>query len=151
MSKTKKLSPSMIDITNKPEVYREATAAGSIKLKRETIQLINKGEIEKGDPISTAKISGILAAKNTSHLIPLCHPLPITYVNVDIVIRGERVEVASTVKTTAKTGVEMEALTATAMALLTIWDMTKKYEKDEQGQYKTTIIENIRVVKKIKR
>jgi len=151
MAKIKKSAPSMVDITPKPEVYREATAVGVIRLKPGTIQLIKKGGIEKGDPLSTAKISGILAAKNTSHLIPLCHPLPITHVNINTVIHGNQVEVESTVKTTAKTGVEMEALAATAIAILTMWDMVKQYEKDKQGQYPTTLIENIKVVKKVKR
>jgi len=140
----------MVDITAKPGVYREAKARGQIKLNPNTIKLIKAGKIEKGDPLSTAKIAGTLAAKNTSHLIPLCHPLPITSVEISTKTSNDMVEVEAIVKTTAKTGVEMEALAAATMALLTIWDMTKQYEKDEQGQYPSTSIENIRVVKKIK-
>jgi len=150
VSKIKRTTPSMVDITAKPEVYREATAQGQIKLNPNTIKLIKAGKIEKGDPLSTAKIAGTLAAKNTSGLIPLCHPLPITSVEIDTKTFNDMVEVKAVVKTTAKTGVEMEALVAAAMALLTIWDMTKQYEKDEQGQYPSTSIENIRVFKKIK-
>jgi cyclic pyranopterin phosphate synthase len=141
----------MVDISDKPKVFREATATGTIKLKPETIRLINKGKIAKGDPSYTAKIAGILAAKKTSTLIPLCHPLPITNVKVEIKVLDEStVRVASTVKTKAQTGVEIEALVATAVSLLTIWDMVKQYEKDVEGQYPFTVIENIRVVKKIK-
>lgn len=150
MSKIRRTTPSMVDITAKPEVYREATARGQIKLNPNTIKLIKAGKIEKGDPLSTAKIAGTLAAKNTSYLIPLCHPLPITSVEIDTKTFNDMVEVKAIVKTTAKTGVEMEALVAATVALLTIWDMTKQYEKDEQGQYPSTSIENIRVVKKIK-
>jgi len=141
----------MVDISDKPKVFREATATGTIKLKPETIRLINKGKIAKGDPLYTAKIAGILAAKKTSTLIPLCHPLPLTNVEVEIkVLDKSTVQVASTVKTKAQTGVEMEALVATAVSLLTIWDMVKQYEKNAEGQYPSTVIENIRVVKKIK-
>ena len=141
----------MVDISDKSKVFREATAIGTIKLKPETIRLINKGKIAKGDPLYTAKIAGILAAKKTSTLIPLCHPLPLTNVEVEIkVLDKSTVQVTSTVKTKAQTGVEMEALVATAVSLLTIWDMVKQYEKDAEGQYPFTVIENIRVVKKIK-
>ncbi len=142
---------SMIDITAKPEVHREATAKGQIKLKPETIQRIKQGKIEKGDPFTIAKTAAILAAKNTCSLIPLCHPLPLTNVNVELRVSGDVfVEAEATVKTKAQTGVEMEALAAVSVALLTIWDMTKQYEKNEKGQYPSTTIENIHVVRKIK-
>ncbi len=141
----------MVDISDKRQVYRKATATGTIRLKTETIGLVREGKIAKGDPIYTAKIAGILAAKKTSALIPLCHPLPLTNVEVEIKILDEsKVQVTSTVRAKAQTGVEMEALAATSVSLLTIWDMVKQYEKDEKGQYPTTVIENIRVVKKIK-
>ena len=142
---------SMVDITGKPEVYREATATGIIKLRPETVGLIKQNKIEKGNPIEIAKIAGILAAKNTCNLIPLCHPLPLTNVRVEIRIEDkETLRVTTTVKTHAQTGVEMEALVGTATALLTIWDMVKTYEKNEFGQYPYTVIEGIRVVKKLK-
>lgn len=141
----------MVDVTAKPEVHREATARGTLKLKSETIELIKQGKVEKGDPFYAAKIAGVLAAKNTSSLIPLCHPLPLTDVKVDIeMVDDSSVQVEATVKTRAQTGVEMEALVAASMALLTIWDMTKQYEKDDQGQYPHTLIQNIRVVRKVK-
>lgn len=141
----------MVDITGKPKVCREATATGKIKLKPETISLIKSGRVEKGDPIYTAKIAGVLAAKETSTLIPFCHPLPLTNVKVEIQILNEStIQVFSTVKTEAQTGVEMEALVATTISLLTIWDMVKQYEKDAEGQYPSTFIEDICVVKKVK-
>jgi cyclic pyranopterin phosphate synthase len=143
---------SMVDVTSKSEVYREAKAKGTIKLKPETIQLIREGKIEKGDPFEVAKVAGILAAKNTSTLIPLCHPLPLTGVKVKLkIIDGSNVEAEATVKTRAQTGVEMEALAAAATALLTVWDMTKQYEKDEDGQYPSTSIQDLQVVNKVKR
>ena len=142
----------MVDVSDKPEVLREATATGTIKLKPETIRLIKEAKIAKGDALSTAKVAGILAAKKTSTLIPLCHPLPLTKVQVEArVLDKSTVQVTATVKTKAQTGVEMEALTATALGLLTIWDMVKQYEKNKEGQYPTTTIENMHVVKKIKK
>jgi cyclic pyranopterin phosphate synthase len=141
----------MVDVSSKAEVFREATATGSIKLKPETIGLVQAEKIAKGNPLYTAKIAGILAAKRTSDLIPLCHPLPLTNVEVDVKISDKTtVSATATVKTKAQTGVEMEALTAVSMALLTVWDMTKQYEKDAAGQYPSTAIENIHVVKKYK-
>jgi cyclic pyranopterin phosphate synthase len=141
---------SMVDVTAKPEVYREAKAKGTIKLKPETIQLIRAGKIEKGDPFEVAKVAGILAAKNTSSSIPLCHPLPLTGVEVKLKIVNDSVEAETTVKTKAQTGVEMEALVAATTALLTVWDMTKQYEKDANGQYPSTSIQDLHVVNKMK-
>ncbi len=145
------LKLAMVDVSSKAEVFREATATGSIKLKSETIGLVQSGKIAKGDPLYTAKIAGVLAAKRTSDLIPLCHPLPLTNVEVEVKVSDDRTVMATaTVKTKAQTGVEMEALTAVSMALLTVWDMTKQYEKDAGGQYPSTSIDNIHVVKKFK-
>jgi len=142
----------MVDISKKLEVYREATATGTLKLRTETVRLIRDGKIAKGDPLYMAKVAGILAAKNTSNLIPLCHPLPLTNVEIKTeIIDDFTVKITSTVKTKAQTGVEMEALVATAISLLTIWDMVKQYEKDAEGQYPLTLIENIRVIKKLKK
>jgi len=142
----------MVDVSAKPEIFRQATATGNIRLRPETVKLIKDGRVAKGDPLQTAKTAGILAAKRTSDMIPLCHPLPLT--NVEIVtniVDKTTVQVTSTVKTKAQTGVEMEALTATAISLLTVWDMVKQYEKDAEGQYPTTRIENIKVIRKLKR
>src|SRR5271169_1185477 len=141
----------MVDVSGKAEIFREATATGTIKLKVETVNLVTTGKIAKGDPLFTAKIAGVLAAKKTSDLIPLCHPLPLTNVEVDVRVSDKSaVQVTATVKTKAQTGVEMEALTAVSVALLTVWDMTKQYEKDAAGQYPSTTIENIHVVRKFK-
>jgi len=141
----------MVDVSRKTEIFREATATGTIKLKPETVNLIREGKIAKGDPLYTAKIAGILAAKKTSSLVPLCHPLPLTSVEVEGKIKDKTtVEVTATAKAKAQTGVEMEALVATSVGLLAIWDMVKQYEKDANGQYPTTAIENIRVVRKFK-
>jgi cyclic pyranopterin phosphate synthase len=141
----------MVDVSDKPEINRQATAAGTIKLKPDTIRLIQQGKTAKGDPLYTAKIAGILAAKRTSTVIPLCHPLPLTKVEIDAkILNDTTVQVTAAVKTKAQTGVEMEALTAVATSLLTIWDMVKQYEKDKEGQYPTTVIEDIHVVKKVK-
>ncbi len=141
----------MIDVSGKAEVLREATASGTIHLKPETIKRIQEAKIAKGDPLYTAKIAAILAAKKTSELIPLCHPLPLTNVEVyPKVLNETTVEVTATVKTRAQTGVEMEALTAVSMGLLTVWDMTKQYEKDVNGQYPSTAIQDIHVIRKFK-
>ena len=142
----------MVDIGKKPTIYREATAEGIIKLKSETLKFIREGKVEKGDVFESAKVAGILAAKKTSELIPLCHPLPLSNVNVNVEANQKSaVAVKATVKAHAKTGVEMEALVAVSTALLTVWDMTKQYEKDKDGQYPTTAINNIRVLHKVKR
>ena len=143
---------SMVDVSGKAEIFREATAVGSVKLKPETVMLIKAGTIAKGDPLYTAKIAGVLAAKKTSSLVPLCHPLPLTNVEVNAEVVGEgTVEVSATVKARAQTGVEMEALVAVSAGLLTVWDMVKQYEKDADGQYPSTAIQNIHVVQKIKK
>lgn len=141
----------MIDVSGKAEVLREATASGTIHLKPETVKRIQEGKIAKGDPLYTAKIAAILAAKKTSELIPLCHPLPLTNVEVyPKVLNETTVEISATVKTRAQTGVEMEALAAVSTGLLTVWDMTKQYEKDADGQYPSTAIQDIHVVRKFK-
>lgn len=143
---------SMADITGKKIVYREAQAEGIIKLKPSTIKRIVERRVEKGDVFTISRIAAINAVKKTPDLLPLCHNIPITHVIVDFKIMGnERIMVRVTVKSTARTGVEMEALTGVSSALLNIWDMVKKYEKDEFGQYPDTVIEYIRVVYKEKR
>jgi len=141
---------SMVDITAKPTVHREATAKGQLKLRKETVALIKQGKIEKGDPFQVAKVAGVLAAKQTSSIVPLCHPIPLTSIKINLRIVDDAIEVDSTIKTKAQTGVEMEALTATTVALLTVWDMTKQYEKDADGQYPYTAICDIRVMSKLK-
>ena len=140
-----------VDISNKPVVYREATAVGRIRLRPSTIERIRKGELEKGDPLSLASTSAIMAAKQTPSIIALCHPLRIEESVPTVKVGKDWVEVSMKVAAHEKTGVEMEALTAVSVALLNIWDVTKMYEKDENGQYPSTEIGPIRVVKKVKR
>ena len=141
----------MVDVSGKAEIFREATAKGKIRLRPETVNIIREEKIAKGNPLYAAKIAGVLAAKKTSELVPLCHPLPLTNVDVEAeIVDKTSVEVTVIVKTRAQTGVEMEALSAVSVGLLTIWDMVKQYEKDAAGQYPNTSIENIHVVKKTK-
>lgn len=138
------------DISKKAITFRTATASGRIKLKRSTVEQIRKGRTEKGDPMSLAQIAGMMAAKRTPELLPLCHPLKIERTTIETSVVPSGIEVTATVSANEKTGVEMEALTATTVALLNIWDVVKAYEKDGKGQYPTTIIENVRVVRKAK-
>ncbi len=141
----------MVDITGKGDVFRVARARGFIRLTEESLRRIREGKVEKGDVHSVARVAAILAVKRTPELVPLCHPIPITGVDVDLRTLDEGVEVEVTVKSVGKTGVEMEALTGVSAALLAVWDMVKRYEKDERGQYPHTRIERIEVVEKEKR
>lgn len=124
----------MVDVSMKPATSREATARGRVLMDGETLARIVDGEIPKGDVFATARIAGIMAAKRTHELVPLCHPLPITGIGVELCPDHERsaVEIQATVRTTAQTGVEMEALTAVSAAALTIYDMCKAIEKTMQ-------------------
>ncbi|MEM0297707.1 MAG: cyclic pyranopterin monophosphate synthase MoaC [Zestosphaera sp.] len=140
----------MADVTSKPETFREAIAEGFIKLRRETLKMIKEGLVEKGDVLAVSTVAAVQAAKKTFELLPLTHNIPITHVSVTYEILDDGIKAIVTVKTTAKTGVEMEALTGVALALLNIWDMVKKYEKDELGQYPETVISGIRIVRKVK-
>lgn len=141
----------MVEITRKTDLTRIAKASGHIRLRPETVKRIKKGDIEKGNVLAVAKTAAILAAKQTPIIVPLCHPIPITKVSIDTKIVDDGVTVTSEVVSVGKTGVEMEALTSLSAALLTIWDMVKKYEKDDLGQYPNTAITNIHVIKKEKR
>jgi len=141
----------MVEVSDKPVVKRTAISRGKIHLNKETIDLIEKQEIKKGNVLTTAQIAAISAVKSTHHLIPLCHSLKITGVDVAFNVGKEDIEVEVSVTTLGKTGVEMEALTGTSIALLTIWDMVKSVEKDGNGQYPDTKISDIVVVKKEKK
>lgn len=140
----------MADITRKKEILRQAVASGTIELRPSTIARIRKGRIAKGDPIAAAEVAAVLAAKNTPQTLPFCHPIPITNVLTEAKVGRSSITVESTVKTTARTGVEMEALNAASTYLLTVWDMVKQYEKDVRGQYPDTRILDIRVISKSK-
>ena len=142
----------MIDISDKDTITRIARASGKISLKKETIERIKNKNVKKGDVFTIAKISAINAVKKVPDLIPLCHPISITKVDVEFEFEGANViKVLCSVKSIAKTGVEMEALTGVNVALLNIWDVVKMYEKDENGQYPSTLISDIKVEEKIKK
>ena len=140
----------MVEVGHKDVVFRKAVAKGRIKLKPETIELIKAGRMKKGNVIATAQIAGILAVKKTPELIPLCHLIPLTGVDISFEFGEDYIEATCEVRAYYKTGGEMEALTGVTVALLTIWDMVKAVEKDENGQYPVTRIEDIHVVEKIK-
>jgi len=150
MSTMKKLShldesgqARMVDVSSKADTERVAIAQGEVIMQSRTLDLIRDGMIKKGDVLAVAQIAGIMAAKRTSELIPMCHPLPLLVIKVDLTLDTNLpgVKITSFVKTIAKTGVEMEALTAVAVAGLTVYDMAKAAEKTMQ-------IQNIRLVKK---
>ena len=123
----------MVDVGGKPDTHRTAVARGQVHMKRETLALIRQNALSKGDALATARIAGILAAKKTADLIPLCHPLMLTHVGVEFKLDETEadgiVEITATVETTGKTGVEMEALTAVSVAALTIYDMGKAVDR----------------------
>ncbi|MFZ5855934.1 MAG: cyclic pyranopterin monophosphate synthase MoaC [Chloroflexota bacterium] len=133
----------MVDVGDKPVTERIAIAKGEVHMQRATFDLIRDGQVKKGDVLTVAQIAGITAAKRTSDLIPLCHPLPLSKVDVELALDESMpgVIITATVKTSGKTGVEMEALTAVSVAALTIYDMAKAAEK-------TMRIQNIRLVEK---
>lgn len=133
----------MVDVSAKPETARLAIARGEVHMRSETLSLIRRGALKKGDVLSVAQIAGVMAAKRTAELIPLCHPLPLAQVLVDITLDDALpgVQITATVRAVGKTGVEMEALTAVSAAALTVYDMAKAAEK-------TMRIQNIRLVEK---
>ena len=140
----------MVDVTEKPVIRRQAEASGKIFLSRDTVQKINEGMIKKGDPFPVAEVSAMNAAKQTHLLIPHCHQIPLDMVTVSFDVSTESIEARCLVRTHGRTGVEMEALVGVSMALNTIWDMVKYLEKDDGGQYSSTRISDIMVVKKEK-
>lgn len=140
----------MVDVSDKPVVKRIAEAEGEIWLQPKTIEKMRRGFIEKGDVFSAANIAAILAAKRTPELIPLCHLIPLSRVDISFNVHEKYVTAKCTVVGECKTGVEMEALVGVSTALLTIWDMVKSLEKDENGQYPHTKISEIKISKKIK-
>ena len=121
----------MVDVSDKPVTLRIAVAENHIKMRRETLDIITEGRAKKGDVLGVARLAGIMAAKRTSELIPLCHPLPITKVSIELSPDPELpgIRISATVKTTGQTGVEMEALTAASVTALTVYDMTKAVDK----------------------
>jgi len=135
--------PKMVDISSKADTQRRAMAKGVVKMKPATLDLIKQGKTKKGEVLATAQLAGIMAAKKTPELIPLCHPVSIDEITVDFKLdeKNSAIEITSTAKSTGRTGVEMEALTATAVAALTIYDMCKGVDRGIK-------IDNIRLVEK---
>ena len=140
----------MVDVGAKEEVLRIAKAQGTIRLTKKTMDLIRAGDVKKGNVLATARIAAIQAVKRTWDTIPLCHQIPITGIDVDFSIGDDTITATVEVRSTGKTGVEMEALTGTGVGLLTIWDMVKAVEKDETGNYPETRISDIVVLSKVK-
>ncbi len=140
----------MVDISKKDTIVRKAIASGEIVLSDATIEKIRSGTVEKGNVLSTARVASIFAVKKTPELIPMCHQIPVTSVDVDFSVHANIVRVEVEVRSMGKTGVEMEALTGVSVALLTVWDMVKSAEKDETGNYPSTGIQNIKVLEKVK-
>lgn len=120
----------MVDVTGKDETVRVARAEGLVEMSAETVKLLRDGTMPKGNPLEVARIAGIQAGKKTSELIPLCHPLPLTHLDVSIEVIDSGARIEATARTKAETGVEMEALTAVSVAALTLYDMCKAVEKD---------------------
>jgi cyclic pyranopterin phosphate synthase len=131
----------MVDVGDKPVTAREATATGFVTISAGALRLMRGGRVKKGNPLEAARLAGIMAAKRTSGIIPLCHPVPLTHVSVDFTSRRTGYEISATARTTAQTGVEMEALTAVAAAALTLYDMLKAVDR-------TMVIGEIRLLEK---
>jgi len=138
----------MVDVGEKADSQRQAVARGEIRLSAETLAAIENDEVGKGDVLTTARIGAIQAVKHTWEAIPMCHQIPITNVETDFSVGEGGVELAVTVETVGKTGCEMEALEGVTTGLNVVWDMVKAAEKDADGEYPTTAIENVRVVEK---
>jgi len=133
----------MVDVGAKPSTAREAIARGRIRMSAEAVALVRSGKTKKGDPLQTARLAGIMGAKQTSALIPLCHPIALSHADVQLIPVKDGYEIEASARTTGPTGVEMEALTAVAIAALTIYDMVKAVDK-------AMVIDEIRLVKKTK-
>jgi cyclic pyranopterin phosphate synthase len=131
----------MVDVGGKPVTDRRARAAARVRVSAETADAIRRGDAPKGDVVATARIAGIQAAKRTAELVPLCHPLPLSFVDVAIEVGDDHVDIESEARTSAQTGVEMEALTAAAVAALTVYDMVKGIERG-------VIVESVRLLEK---
>lgn len=140
----------MVDVGAKEDALRMARARGSIYLTPDTMELIKSGNVKKGNVLATARIAAIQAVKRTWDMVPLCHQIPITGIDVDFDVGADSITVTVEVHSVGKTGVEMEALSGVSLCLLTIWDMVKAVEKDETGNYPHTRISDIIVVRKIK-
>jgi cyclic pyranopterin phosphate synthase len=141
----------MVDVTEKDDVRRESTASGRINLREETVAAIRDGDAEKGNVLATARVAAVDAVKHTWEEVPMCHQSPVTGVDTSFGFEDDAVVARVSVTSTGKTGVEMEALNGVTRALLTVWDMVKSAEKDDEGGYPETRIGDVRVEEKVKR
>lgn len=140
----------MVDVGAKPSVRRVAEAQGVLRLRPATVRLVRERRLEKGDALEIGRVAGVLAAKRTSDLLPLCHPIPLDAIDVGFDLEDDAIRCRVRVAAHWRTGVEMEALVATSVALLAVWDLAKPHEKDADGQYPTARLEDVRVVRKVK-
>jgi cyclic pyranopterin monophosphate synthase len=138
------------DVGSKPRVHRRAVAIGELRTRPATRSAIRAGRVEKGDPLGTGELAGLLAMKRTSELIPHCHAVPLTASSVELAVSRSGVRVRAEAESVDRTGVEMEALVGASVALLTVWDMVKYLEKDGRGLYPETSLGPVRVVTKVK-
>jgi cyclic pyranopterin phosphate synthase len=141
----------MVDVGDKPDTARRAVARGEIHLQPSTIEAIRGDEVGKGNVLATARVGAIQAVKHTWETIPMCHQIPITNVETDFAVAADTITLEVAVETTGKTGCEMEALQGVTTGLDVVWDMVKAAEKDDDGQYPDTGIEDVRVIEKEKR
>lgn len=141
---------SMVDVSEKPDTHRRASARGELHVQSSTIDAVRDHEIGKGDVLATARIGAIQAVKRTWDTIPLCHQISISGIETEFSVHDELIELTVTVETTGPTGCEMEALQGVSTGLNTMWDMVKSAEKDADGNYPHTAIQNIRVIEKHK-
>jgi cyclic pyranopterin phosphate synthase len=140
----------MVDVGEKADSRRRAVARGRIRLQPSTVEAVRANELEKGDVLATARIGAIQAVKHTWETVPMCHQIPVTNVDTDFAVEDRAVELTVAVETTGKTGCEMEALSGVTTGLNVVWDMVKAAEKDADGQYPDTAIEDVHVVEKRK-
>jgi cyclic pyranopterin phosphate synthase len=150
LTHTDKGSAQMVDVGTKPDTRRRAVARGEISLRQATVTALREDGIEKGDVLATARVGAIQAVKHTWETVPMCHQIPITNVETTFTVGEAAVELTVAVETVGKTGCEMEALEGVTTGLNVVWDMVKAAEKDADGEYPDTAIENVRVVEKVK-
>ncbi|PSP80452.1 cyclic pyranopterin monophosphate synthase MoaC [Halobacteriales archaeon QS_1_68_20] len=141
----------MVDVGDKPDTRRRAVARGTIRLRPSTVEAVREDGVDKGDVLATARVGAVQAVKHTWETIPMCHQIPITNVDTDFEVGDDRITLEVAVETTGKTGCEMEALEGVTTGLNVVWDMVKAAEKDDDGQYPETRIEDVGVVEKEKR
>ncbi|MFB6080112.1 MAG: cyclic pyranopterin monophosphate synthase MoaC [Haloferacaceae archaeon] len=141
----------MVDVGDKPDSRRRAVARGEIRLRPATVAAVRDDEVGKGDVLATARVGAVQAVKHTWETIPMCHQIPVTNVETDFALDGDRIVLTVAVETTGKTGCEMEALSGVTTGLNVVWDMVKAAEKDDAGEYPATAIDDVRVIEKTKR